>query len=395
MLDSMERMFDDYFNRYGQPVDIDSNKKIKAIFKEIDDRTNSIDNKYIITPKDIINQGSVIEGLGCQWLTIEKPVLYYKNYDKSIIRKITTILKFVIDGEVVEIPSIIDTKILDIQTNQYMSLVDGQVLVTFPKNKNSLMLDLDKRFLTDPQTVWKFTGFDYFSKDSLIIAYAKRDLMGEDDDKVNLIANYKTKIAIYKLEILNGDSIEAYINKSIQLNLQYSKTINKETTTITPLPEMIYTSSDMNIAQINSDGLINFVGTGSVTITATAKDNPSATDSIIINVIATVAHNYTINLTASTTTGLSKITSGTTCTYTAKLFDNGTEIQGALFDFVVDKTTNTPTNAFNVVNTTNNSIDIKCIKDGGTTPYYIILNTYWKDNHDFNSSLKIRLKSLL
>ncbi|WP_242861074.1 Ig-like domain-containing protein [Clostridium scatologenes] len=381
MLESMQRMFDDYFTRYGQLTNIDSNVGIKALFKEYDDKTNSIDNKYIITPKDIIQQGSVISGLGCQWLTTEKPTLYYKNYDKSVIRKITMNLKFVLDGEVVEIPSIIDTKILDTQSNKFTTLVDGQVLVTFPKNKNSLMLDLDKRFLTDSRTVWEFIGLDYFSKDGLIIGYAKRSLMGDDDDKVNLIANYNTKIATYKLEILNGDNIQAYINQSIQLNLQYSKTINKQTTIITELPEITYKSSDMSVAQINSDGLINFVATGTATITATVKNNPSINTIINIEVIATVTHNYTINLAASTSNGLSKIVSGTTITYTAQLLDNGTEVQGALFDFVVNRTKSTPGTSYTITGTTDTNISIKCIKDGGITPYYINITVYWRSDH--------------
>lgn len=259
LLDSMERMVDDYMSQYGLNIIIDG-VEVTGFFKEYDDKLNSEDNKYIITNANVLRQGSIINALGHNWLVLHKPQNYYKNYDKGAIRLCKYNIKFNFDREIKEFPSIIDTGIQGIENNTGFNIVDGKIMLILQENEITRNIKDGQRFIKMGYA-WKVTGKSN-EHEGLIYVFAEKDIFNANDDKVNEIADaFENDTHNYTVEILNTEGA-IKVNDTLQLNI-----IAKDNGAVIENPTLIYTSSNETIATVTETGLITAKGIGNVTIT--------------------------------------------------------------------------------------------------------------------------------
>ncbi|SKA94441.1 Ig-like domain (group 2) [Caloramator quimbayensis] len=266
----------------------------------------------IVSTTAEIKRGDLINWLNEKWLIISDIGHKRYSYYKGIIQKCNYNIKFNFQGIVKQFPCIIDSKVFDIETNQYLSIPAGKIVVTMQDNADSTNIIIGQRFIKMKQA-WKVTGIDR-TKNGLLILYCDLDSIISSDDLINEIANAGDYI--YTLEITNGETASIQAESTLQLNTQVKLNGNVVTDkTVT------FSCDNTSIATVDSNGLITAIEAGECIITAYLTDNPNVYDTISILVTALPQHNYSVSISGNTS-----IVKDKTATYTATFTDNGQPI---------------------------------------------------------------------
>ena len=133
--------------------------------------------------------------------------------------------------------------------------------------------------------------------------------------KMQVVANEPEK-HVFTLNILNGDFIEVQKSTTLQLNIQ----VKDNDITVSPVSEIVYTSSDITKATVSDTGLVTFLSDGSVIITAKLKSDETIQDSINISIVSTQQDNYSVDI-----TGNNYVYLNGNVTINAKVMNNGVE----------------------------------------------------------------------
>jgi len=265
------------------------------------------DMRTVSTLADI-KRGDLINWDGENWLIISEIGHKKFIYRKGIIQKTNYNIKFNFTGIIKQFSCIVDSKVFDLETNQYLTLPAGKIIVSMQSNIDTNNIVLGQRFIS-MKNAWKVTGIDR-TKNGLIILHCDIDAFTASDDLLNEVANAGDYI--YTLEIINGETANIQQGNTLQLN-----TVVKLNGNIVTGKTVIYSSNNTNIATIDSNGLVTAMQEGQCIITAYLADNPSVFDTINITVTALPQHNYTVTISGNTS-----INKGKTATYTATFKDN-------------------------------------------------------------------------
>ena len=358
----------------GKPIKINNISTI-ALIGNI--KNNSEDVRKLIT-KSPVSRGDLIIYNNNNYLVTSDVdnIIYYK----AIIQKCPHTVKFNFSGTIKECPCFMETKTLDIETGQQITLPTGKMLITIKDNVNVV---LQQRFIKFNEA-WQIDGIDK-TKKGLIILNVEKTTTNSNDDLENEIADrwqYETK-HLYTIETTNTDTtIEQ--NKTLQFNV-----VVKDNDVVVDNPALTYKSDNANCS-VSNTGLITGVAVGSSIITATFSAE-GITKSVSINVTVTepvITDNFTYTLTGDLDPDTS-IKAGSYIVYTAKKFNNGVEVADAKFDFEVIPG-DTPSDAYTL---TVNS-DTECRIDALKYMYTITLRAKDRDDNAKYIDKEITLKGL-
>lgn len=272
-----------------------------------------------IATKEEIKRGDLINWDGGNWLIISEIGHKRYSYYKGIIQKCNYNIKFNFSGTIKQFPCIADSKIFDIETNQYLSIPAGKIVVTLPNNADTDNITLGQRFIS-MKNAWKVSGIDR-TKNGLLVLWCELDSIISSDDLVNEIANAGDYV--YTIEITNGETASIQEASTLQLNAQVKLNDN------TVEKEVIYSSDNSSIATVDENGLVTAISAGECIITASLAENPNVYDTISITVTALPEHNYTVTISGNTS-----IVKNYTATYTATFTDNGVPITEESFFYI-------------------------------------------------------------
>lgn len=250
----------------------------RGLFIEVKDKISFYDD-IILTSKIPFETGDSISYQDSNWLVISQ---VQNNHDadvsiyRSRIRKCNYDVNFNFDGLVKTFPTIIEGKVFDVQSGQYIMLPTGKILVTIQENPDTLAMIINQRFIK-MGSAWKVIGIDR-SKRGLIILSADLDPFAADDDKIKEIAN----VVLYTVAFSDTAPIEVNIGSTYQTTI----IMQKDGTSVT-FPST-YSSSAANIMSVDANGLLIANMEGSAVITVAKSDNPSV--SATINVTAKINH---------------------------------------------------------------------------------------------------------
>lgn len=312
-MNTLQDKFAEHMNKYGKAIEINGLDTI-GFFMEIDNK-QSTDEKYLFTEINQVSQGNVIQYNSTKWLCTGNPVNINGVYDKSVIKQVKYSIKFAMpSGSLSIFPSLIDTKVFDTSTGQYITIPEGKILVTMPENEDSNKITADLRFII-MGSAWKVTGIDK-SKIGLITLYCDKSQFDTvNDDIENEIADAHKYIHTYTINITNGDSADLdYREATLQLTV--SCTDNGE---VVSSPVVTYSSDNIAVATVDTNGLITCHAIGQAVITTTYND---VSDTFIINGIEVVTDNYSIEY----QNPITSIYQGQTKTLTIKVLNNGVEV---------------------------------------------------------------------
>ena len=331
-------------------------------------------DKELHVPMEIsIHTGSLIEYEGFNWL-ITGNVDDLQAYKSAGMVKCNNTLKFynknqnnIQNNILYNIPCIIVDKITtSLQENKFLLTIDCDILVMIANN--------DINNLISPNDIFKIGRYSYYitkpddiTKPGLIILPMKfTEEMQEEH--------------LYTLDILNGNSVDVQISTELQLNIN----VYDNGTLISPLPSLIFTSSDETICNVDENGLITTNDiVDSCNITVSLESDNSVFDIININVIENVQNNITYSLTSESLPD-NEIILTQTKVYEVNKYNNGNLVEQTFtFSIIGDLS------AYQLVVLDGNSCSVKALKSGSV----IILKAI--DDSNGEIVLKdIRLKNL-
>lgn len=244
------------------------------------------------------------------------------------MRDINNITKIIKDNNILEFPSIVTTKTLDVSTGQ-MQFLDGKINVTVQNNIDTKKVAINDRFVI-MRSAWKCMGIDTSNK-GLITYTMQSDTIGQNDNLELEIADYNN-LVVYRVDVLNNN---ATINIGGTGQVQAQLT-NENTNSIVEGAIFTYVSNNPDIATVDENGLITPIAEGTGTITVTSN-NVSSTFNYTVEAVMT--HSYTSNVTGDTTAKLSSVH-----TYAFNTFDNGNTISDiGIWSLMNNDDTMTPT----------------------------------------------------
>ncbi len=288
----------------------DTMSPIKALINNLPVNRQA-DIRTIATTSEI-KRGDLINWFNENWLIISDIGQKRYSYYKGIIQKCNYNIKFNFQGTIKEFPAIVDSKVFDVETNQFFSVPAGKIIVTMQSNENSENITIGQRFIK-MKTAWEVTGIDR-TKNGLLVLWCDLDNIKLSDDLVNEIPNAGDYV--YTLEITKGETSSIQEGSTLQLNVVVKLNGNVVTDkTVT------FSCDNPSIASVDENGLVTAISAGECIITASLAENPSVYDTITITVTALPQHNYAVTISGSTSIVKTK-----TATYTATFTDNAVPI---------------------------------------------------------------------
>lgn len=294
----------------GQDVLL-NNRSVKAVIANTKLSTD-VDDKRIstLTP---ITRGDIVHYNAEDWIILSEVNGQRSGRYRAYMRVCEYLVKFNFQGDVKQFPTIVDGRVFDNETGQYMTLPNSKILVTLQENQETLNIEVGQRFIKMGRA-WKVEALDRTEK-GLLRLWCQQDLFNDAvDDKENEIADAKKWI--YSIDINNSDTT---IQKDSTLQLNVTVMLNGQAVKD---KVVIYSSSDPEVAMVDMNGTVTAINTGSVTITAQLADKPNVMDTITLNVEEMLV-GYSITITSTSSTP-AEIKSGQSKTYNAIVYNGGT-----------------------------------------------------------------------
>ena len=232
----------------GEDVKI-NNIEIQAVITNANTPKNTdYDEKFISTITEI-ERGNLIDYNDANWLVINQIAdSRYNSKYKGLMRKCDYSILFNFEGNILEFPVLIDSKLMKVSEDKYFILPDGTIMVTLQENTDTNNIAIDQRFIKLGYA-WKVTGVDK-SKKGLIILTCEQDLISGTDDMVNEIANLGSYTFV--VTINNVEPITLTVGDTRQLDV----TVTRNGTAVQN-PSLIYSSSDTNTISVSETGIIS------------------------------------------------------------------------------------------------------------------------------------------
>jgi len=371
---------DDYnylLSMAGDTVLVNDVFPIKAMINNLPvNRNNAFNDLRKISSVSELTRGDSISWNNEEWLIISEIAGKRFNHYKGVIQRCNYNIKFIFsDGIIREFPVILDSKVFDTESNKFITVPTGKIIVTMQDNEYSKTIKANQRFIKMGDA-FKVIGKD-LTKNGLIILYCDLDVIKSNDDVENEVANGNDYVLT--LTITNGDTASVNVGDNLQLNI--SLKLNDVDVTD---KEISFTSNNPEVATVNGNGLITGIGEGECNITAYLKEMPDIKDTIILSVEELPQDNFTYEL-----VGAADITKGYSQTYTAKKYNNLVLVEDAEFDFTIIPGT-TPTSAYSLEVLSDN----QCKITANANTYNITLRATDRADESKFVEKSIRLKSL-
>lgn len=358
--------FKHLLNMAGQDILING-KPARALITNTN-LTESKDNRNITTLENI-ECGYLIDYDDGKWLVISEVSGKRYNKYKGIIQKCNNTLTVNIAGILHRVPYVVTNKVnLNIDVTYYLTVLENEIYILVANNPINSNIQLNDIYKIGRYN-YRVISMDDISRPGLLLMKMKYSEEGQ------VLPNYS-------ITILNGNTLTTDTATPVQLNVEQK---DGETVLTNPLP-MVFTSSDISIATVDSTGMVTPVSVGNVIITVSFESDTTVNDSIVITVEEVeVPETYTLELIGDT-----EIIHGNTKTYTCvKKDSSGVEVDGAVFDFTIDPET-TPADKYTFTVLDDTQCTIKCNGAG----YYINLIATDRTDNSLTVSKRIALKSL-
>lgn len=314
MQNTVDNKIDFFLFEKGEDIKINGVLQ-RAMLLDAVDKINE-DADKIIHCKAIIKTGDVIEYIEQKYLITSQIDINTNSYSAKI-KQCNYKIAFNFNGNIKWFDALIETKVMDINTNQFMAFPVGKIRVSLQDNSDSRDVSLGNRFINTGRA-FETIGIDKSNK-GIIILTCNLVFTTSEDDLINEIeSRYKYEIIhTYVLNIINGSFMDIQLNNTAQMNIDV--TDNK--IAMTTLPELTYLSSDSNIVVVDNNGKIMGINPGTATITCQMTYKNSVKATIIITVGEILNH---VNIIAIT--GSNSIKMGLSQSYVAHIYDNGNEV---------------------------------------------------------------------
>ena len=378
---TIDGMIDFFIFEKGEEILVNSISTNAVILDAVEKINEDADK--IIHCKIEIKTGDVIEYIGQKYL-ITSQIDKNSNSYSAKIKQCNYKIAFNFNGNIKWFDAIIESKVMDITTNQYMSLASGQIKVTLQDNVDSRDVSVGNRFINTARA-FKVSGIDK-SRKGLITLTCDLSQTGSTDDLSNDIADrWLYEIThTYILNINNGSSMNLLLNDTEQINF----TITDNGTAMQPLPALTHLSSDFNIVAVDNTGKIMGINVGTATVICKMTYNTSVLDTIDITVAEVLTHVYTVDITGGTT-----IKANRSQSYVAHFYDSGAEVFDKTAVWTIRNQDGTTGTAYTTITaSTGNGATVTA---GSAYNKYVVLKAALSDDITVFKEFTIKIVSLI
>lgn len=383
-MQDIDGMIDFFLYEKGESIRVNGGEHIALVNNAVDKPTYY--NDKMIRCKCQIDTGDYVEYGGSNYLIISQIDRSEKTY-KARIRKCSYRIAFNWSGNINWFDCIEESKVFDVTSNQYISLLTGSINIFLQDNSDTRNIDISQKFYVTNQP-FKVTGIDK-SQEGLIKLNCALDFISTEYDDVenNIVDRWRYETAhTYTLTIENGDAANVLLNDIISLNVDVT-----DDGVAVANPVVTFASSDSNIVSVDNSGKVMGIAPGQAIITASLTYHDTISDSITITTVETFTHNYIISIMGSTTIKL-----GQSLSYVAHIYDNGTEVFDKSVVWRVRNQDGTTSPAYATITTsTGNSVTIKAISNSTYVNRYIVLKATLSDDETVFKEFIAQLKSII
>jgi hypothetical protein len=277
-------------------------------------------------------------------------------------------------GKIVSYPCVMDDKLnettFDFKAPMYYA--PGTVFVIVQKNVDTNTLKVNDRFIFDGQA-FKIQGVNNFIDGNTIKFTMFKDIIADDDDLVNGIANATTNTYTLSINQNNFQQIVGYTS-----TLTATLKLNGEVVT----SGLTWSSSNVSKATINSGGVFALLATGSVTFTCSMTGNSSIVDTVTVTIAASPAMVKENRINPQVTS----ILQGNTQVYTIYQYTNNVA-NASTFTFAVSGANSSK---YTFTNISGNSFSVKSLGYHATK----LTVTYTNVSDSSTATIEIQLKGL-
>lgn len=357
-LNTSTNLYENITVRLDTPYDIKQNTTFEDDFRKIIFKDN--------TKLPLVGDSYYFNDF--YWICIDKSNVNSPTIS-CIVQKCKHSISLYKSGILSQVPIIIldksninDTKL---KYNKYISSIDCDIVGVVSRSERNLLIESNDVFQIGKYS-YVVIKVDDLSKYGLLLLPMK------------FIENQQ-ETHVFVTSILNGSSINIQQGTTIQLNIQV--TDNNE---VISTPTITYSSSDTDICTVSSSGLVSAIDTGDCIINVSCN---GASDSIEITVVEEEQHNYTVEI-----SGSSSIIKTNTSTYTCEFRDNGIEIVDTSIFYLKadDGISETSLATISSQDGTANS----CVITAGNTSGYVKLFVKNDDDSIVSQAFRIQIKSL-
>lgn len=353
----------------------------KALILDATDKINQDADKFVHC-KFEIKTGDIIEFNERKHI-ITSQIIKNSNSYCAKLKQCTYNIAFNFDGNIKRFNAFIETKAMDIETNRFMSLAKGTIIVSVQENDNTKNIKLNQRFINTGRA-WEVTGIDR-SVIGLIRLYCNLTAKHSDDDMVREIVDYyKYK---YSISVVNKQPVGVVTGETMQLILVGTD----NGATAETLPDLICTSSDEAIATVTNTGLITGITDGETVITCTIAEYSDISVQVNIMVAPTVPDSYSVIISGKSTIKVG----GSEYEYTAMIYKNGTVVTDKPVVWSISNSDDSSIARATILSCTNTSCNVIANNNKENIGKTVILKAVLSDDSSVYSEYKIKIISLL
>lgn len=246
---------------------------------------------------------------------------YFKNAELEICTNTlnfydkTSVLNDIISVPCVVSSTTISSASLDDQT--YFSNLQGKIVVQIPNNTSTSTIYEGQRFILG-KYVYEVANIDDITSIGLLKINMQITETNNLDNFVTGVAYNEGIVANnYALKILNGSSISFNTNQNITLSVE----VSNNGTVISPTPSLIYSSSDINVCTVDSNGVLTGLVNGTCQISVALTSEPNLKATVDVEIVSTITHNYSVNI-----MGVSQILKNKSAQFGCTFSDNGVTV---------------------------------------------------------------------
>ena len=341
----------------------------------------------------VIYLGELFQFNGFYWICIDTGRLETPTSSCQIQRCNNTLKFYDENGVYCETPCIAQSgNVYDVQQDKMVWIPSNTMKVFVKYDDIGRKIKSDRRFLMN-DTPWRtgdVNAVKYVRNgQGYIEFFVTADVISSNDNRDLGVADYYTQSSNYILNILNGSNLQVHVGTPLLLNTQVTKAVNGNSTVVSPTPLILFTSSDITIATVDTVGNVTFLQTGNVRITAKLSMDNTIQRYIDLQVLSTQQNNYSLSIVGDSQPDI-EVKLNSSKTYTAHLFNNGSEILNSLFDFVLTQGT-TPSSAFVYTVLSDSQVKIQCKQ----YTYDLVLTVYLRSDHSIVQTKNIKLKGVI
>jgi len=381
---TIDEMIDFFLFEKGEDILL-NNIGYKTVLIDANEKINR-DNDKIIHCKVEIKTGDIVDYDGRKYI-ITSQIDNNPNSFCARMKQCNYSIAFNFTGNVKWFNALIETKVMDIDTNKYMSLASGTIKISLQDNADSRDIAITSRFLNTARA-WKVNGIDKASL-GLIILTCGMDVIEASDDVNTGIANrWQYELThTYVLSIDNGASMNVSLNDIAQLNIS----VTDNGIAMNPLPALTYMSSDPSLLAVDNTGKLMAINSGTATVICQMTYENTIQGTIDITVVEVFSHVYTIGITGSPTVKL-----GQSQSYVAHFYDNGTEVFDKQGIWTIRNQDGSTSPVYATITTsTGNSVTIKGNSSSTYINRYIVLRATLSDDAAVYKEFIVQLKSII